>query len=644
MRLFKRTSKKSSRSASSVVTSQEDGVAAVEKGLKAVYLDGKGRLPDLDTLERTPSWRWVWIIGMGSLFCLFLSGLAWAGWWFIQGRELSQQEVFALEIDGPAQVSLGEEQVYELVWRNTGVQGLQDVEVRLNAPLDFTITQIEPAPSDSVLRVWRLGWVPGRAEGRLRIKGFFVGSLGGQSALQGLTTYRLQRDKPSLQGAVLQTVTYTGTVLAGNLLFPERVVAGEPASLRYVVANLGKQPIHNLMARVTFPAGFIPGTVATSVQVDPTERRATFPIGTLAPNTFYTAFLPGVFASGMSGDAAFQAEAGRVALDGAFLAAARSESRLAIAPGDLVLRLVANGVDTERSLEPGEPLRVTLGYQNVNDEPVRDLSLTLQLESVLNGRSTTGTSLLQWSQMDNPLGGASTTRTRIQTVVYDKSRIPAFAEIAPQSQGSVEVGWPTLAAASGTREAFIRVTAIARGSIGGEKTPRTIRSQPITLRYRTDADVVVEARYFTEEGAPLGSGPLPPVVGKTTNYRVYWQVRKTLHDLSEARVSAVLPKIVAWTGKTEAEGGVFAYDETTRTVSWSLGRVPDGVKSIEGWFELALTPQGVDVGRFASLLGETAFQAQDARLNELVTRTKPALNTDLSQDEGARGKGVVRKE
>jgi hypothetical protein len=133
-------------------------------------------------------------------------------------------------------------------------------------------------------------------------------------------------------------------------------------------------------------------------------------------------------------------------------------------------------------------------------------------------------------------------------------------------------------------------------------------------------------------------------MGKMTSYRIYWNLHKTLHDLSEASVTAVLPKIVAWTGKAEASVGVVVYDEKTRTVRWDMGRVGENVHDAQGWFEVALTPQSIDVGRFASLLGETSFDAQDARLNEHIHTTRAALTTDLADDEGARGKGVVRKE
>jgi hypothetical protein len=309
-----------------------------------------------------------------------------------------------------------------------------------------------------------------------------------------------------------------------------------------------------------------------------------------------------------------------------------------------VLHLVVNGSDSERSIEPGEPVRLTLDYQNISTEPVRDAHIRVQAESVVNGRSATGTSLLDWAHVDDQTQGASTTKTRLQTIVYDKTRLPALAEVPSQGQGSIEIGWRSLAVASGTKDALIRLSTDVQVSVADEKTPRVLHAPPITLVYRSDADIAVEPRYFTEEGAPIGAGPLPPVAGKATTYRIFWSMHKTLHDLNDAKVVAVLPKIVAWKGSTQAASGAITYDELTRTVSWNIGRVPEGANELEGWFDVALTPQALDVGRFASLLGETSFQFQDAHTNESITRTKPSLSTDLNQDEGAKGKGVVRKE
>ena len=69
--------------------------------------------------------------------------------------------------------------------------------------------------------------------------------------------------------------------------------------------------------------------------------------------------------------------------------------------------------------------------------------------------------------------------------------------------------------------------------------------------------------------AAVGSGPLPPQVGKTTSYRVTWTVANTTSDAATLVVSARLPNSVLWTGKNPTrDAGDMSYDPVTRMVQW----------------------------------------------------------------------------
>ena len=172
---------------------------------------------------------------------------------------------------------------------------------------------------------------------------------------------------------------------------------------------------------------------------------------------------------------------------------------------------------------------------------------------------------------------------------------------------------------------------------------RKVSAPPLAFRYRSRADVAAEARYFTEEGAPIGSGPLPPVVAKTTGYRVIWHLSKQFHALANVRLSAVLPNIAAFGEKSNADAGEIKYDEASRTVAWTLPEMADATRELDAWFDVQVTPATLDAGRFASVLGETRLEALDRTINEPVSIAKPPLTTDLENDEGARGKGVVKE-
>jgi hypothetical protein len=105
-----------------------------------------------------------------------------------------------------------------------------------------------------------------------------------------------------------------------------------------------------------------------------------------------------------------------------------------------------------------------------------------------------------------------------------------------------------------------------------------------------------------------------------------------------------LPRIAAWSQKTQVDTGALTYDEKTREVRWRLKKVPEDVLELTASFEVQLTPEPIDIGRFATVLEETSFRAHDTIVDEWITRRKPMQTTDLQQDEAAKAKGVVRKQ
>jgi hypothetical protein len=414
--------------------------------------------------------------------------------------------------------------------------------------------------------------------------------------------------------------------------------------IEFSLANRGTQELSGLIARYTFPSGFLP-SATTGTHLMPTSDGHEWEqsLGTLAAGTTSTWRFFGSFVSGSAGDSAFKVRVGR--LRGTeFLTLYSSESAIPVLAGDLSLRIVANGSDADRTMQPGDPLRIAIAYKNVSPETLGSVAVTLGIESLFNNASATGTSLVDWNELEDPAQGATNTRSRIQTLKYDKTSIPDFAELAPGEEGTIEITLPTKLATSGTRDAMIVLDLTGTlATVGKDKVNRVLRANPIRIRYRTDADLKAVARYFTEEGAPLGSGPLPPVAGKTTVYRIEWLVDKTLHGLDNLEVSATLPLNVAWNGQALADAGEVTYDEASRTVRWRLNRMPDDVSELIARFDVALTPADVDIGRFARLLGESRLTATDASTNEPLIRAKPALSTDLQNDESAEGKGVVKK-
>ncbi|MEI7511966.1 MAG: hypothetical protein WCK01_00700 [Candidatus Uhrbacteria bacterium] len=616
----------------------------VAKGLESIYMNGgEGDLKSMRHTKRSLALRiFAWVVGS----CAVLSALAWAGLILFVPAGPAVGKSIQLSIDGPTVIGLGREETFKIGWENTSYQSIKEVHVRLSLPPSLMVTNVQPEASAENAYDWDLGFVAPGTKGQIVLKGVFLGNLGEKSSIQAVSTYRVFDSGKPEQVLVVNPVTFGETVLAGQFRLPSKAVAGDTVTLEYQVANQGDQGLRGLRIRMKVPKDFTPVmTSSTSFKLVNGGEEWEQILGDFPSHASTSVKLVGQFVAGSVGNVNLQVRAGVPKPDGSFLPLLVTTSTLPILAGDLGLELIVNGSDADRTVQPGDPLRLTIAYRDLSPEPLTDVRLALSFESMFDGISSTGTTALDWKSLSDTGHGATTTNARIQTIRYSKDTVPVFAEVAPQSNGTIDITIPTLAMTSGTRDVVVRVTLEGlMATVGKDKSLRVIKTRPINIRYRSDISLAAEARYFTEEGAPVGYGPLPPVVKKTTDYRVYWTLKKSLHPLENIEVSAVLPGSVAFGATSSTDAGTISYDAATRTVRWKLNRMPEDVKELGANFDVQLTPASIDVNRFADLLSESRFTATDVTIKESIVRSVPPLTTDLQNDEGAKNKGVVKKQ
>ena len=215
--------------------------------------------------------------------------------------------------------------------------------------------------------------------------------------------------------------------------------------------------------------------------------------------------------------------------------------------------------------------------------------------------------------------------------------------MAPHTNNSLDFDVPLLASATDQSSSFQIVGEATYKGIGGQALTRVLRTDPILVRFRSGFRVTSEARYFSDEGIQYGSGPIPPVAGSSTIYRVLFRLEKQAHELSDVMCRATLAPNVVWKGNTTVGAGTLEVDEKTQVLRWKVNRMPDSVKDLEADADIEVTPNAKDVGRFASLLSVMECSGKDQVTTEQMTITAGALTTDLPNDPQAKRSGVVKK-
>ncbi len=613
----------------------------VDKSLSAIYRDDAGQLPDLSRLERRGSRLVYYVLGGVGLFLALLIMAVWSGFMIFKPFRGYTGKGLQVNIDGPGEVTLGQETSYFINYINASNEPLASAQVQVSFPTDFTVTDMEPQPSDQGM-VWRLGSIAYGGRGTITIKGVFSGALGTKTAIQSVGTYRPASFNSDFESLGTKQINYTQSVLSGAISVPEKALPGDEVALAYTLQNSGAKTMTGLQARITMPPGFVREASSTAGQLDGSV--VSLPVRDLPAGASTTVAVVGSFASGQAGDFPVHAEAGILNADGLFAPAQKSDTVISVLAGDLLLKLAANGSGDSRSVTFGDTLNFSLSYENTSGDDLRNVSLRIDLQPL--AASSTGSSsktpppFLDWSRMDDSSSGTASG----DAITWDENSIGTLERLSQGEDGSLDFSVPVAVsnlAKSTSTQGFQAVAQATIEWVGKSHLQRVIHTQPIIFKYLSDAKFAADARFYTEEGAPEGSGPLPPVVGQATTYRINWTVSKTLHELKDLKTTAVLPQNVSWPKHFTVSAGDLSYDDSTRTVTWQLNRMPADVGQVKADFDLTLTPTVYDASRFADLIGQAQFMAQDPVAGQGVQLIQSGLSTDLQNDDYAKNKGVV---
>lgn len=613
--------------------------AGMQQELTKIYQNQDGSMPDISHLEIKRKSRGKLIVLSVVGIAALLTSVSWLGFLLFGGIGQSDAKSMQLEISAPQNIASGDEVDYILTYKNIEKVPLDDVEIIFRYPDGYSFTEADPAPKAEFNTVWTIGRLEQNQRGQITIKGKLIGEVGSLKTINVTASFRPENFSSTFKETAEATSQITNSTLDVSLEGPDKTLAEKEVTYTVKYHNTSSQDLQHVKIIANYPASFVFKDADPKPFSQADEARHLnnqWVIDSLGKNQAGEIKITGGYLADTTVTAAdFSVQIGFFdPQTDEFSVQQEKKVTTNIVGQNLALNLIANGSNQDQPISFEQTLAYSIVYKNLGQADLNDVTIIANLDG----------DVLDWDSLDDKHGGT----IKGNTITWTKDQIAELNQLRPLDEGTIDFTIQVKAAnkinlAKATLQLKSKATA-TMVKIGELETPdATVESNQITNNISTDVDLKVEGRYFTTDNIPVGSGPLPPVVGQTTTFRIYWSIANSLHQVGDVTVSTVLPNGVSWANKFLANSGSLSYSNGDNKVTWTIASIAPN-KSFDdttAWFDVSVTPTTDQVKKILILTGQTTLDAIDKITNAPITKVGKAITSNLEDDPIGGGKGLV---
>lgn len=581
------------------------------------------------TFDRArPKGPWGWIIGG----LILVASAAVAGFFiFSHGNKFTGNNI-QVAIHAPKDIASGGDVTLTIDYQNQEPVALTNSQLTVEYPDGFTFVSSEPKASNTFSNAFTLGQIGSGRAGQVVIHGTVIGSVNSQLTFSATLTYRPANFSSDFQEQANTTVNISSSILNVTIDGPDKLSPGGSASWTLTVSNTSDRDLARIRIEATLPDGL---SLTTSTPAASTGQTI-WDIATLAKGKSSTVTLTGAAKGNLGDSLELVARVGIVNAANTVDPQDQKSLLIILVNTGLTTSIGVNGQTDGAVVSPGDAVNYTVNISNKSDVETNDVTVKATLDG-------TG---LDVANLSNPLKAT----VKGATLTWTKQQVPGLALVKPGDSVSLtlSVGTQSTLTVKSDNDRNPHITLSVTVSAPSLLT-NTNTSPPSIValtKFTTVLSMTADARYYDDSQAAVGSGPVPPVVGQTTSYRVTWAVTNSTNDATDMTVTTTLPVGVLWTGKNIGrDAGDISFDPNSRIVRWTLNKVPAGTGSrlptLTAHFEVSITPTSDQIGAVVILTDTTSVAATDSYTAKSITGTASSLTTDVPNDPQAAGEGKV---
>jgi len=596
------------------------------KSLRHIYeMDADEKHPvDMSKLEamKTPIVRRI-LISLLLILIAIAAGLA--GTVILQnplGESSKNSLTFDIKIQDE-EITSGEQTKITIPYNNPGKVPLADVEITLHIPESFQLKDTNKETISNDPLTWKLGSLEPNEHGEITITGTFFEPPDSAITIQTITRYTPANFSSAFEDIESLSIIVTDSIYKVEIEGPEKIVSGEKIAYKITTSHNKTAPTTSKAElKLDLPQGF---SLTDSSQESTNETELIFTIPELEENQTHEITIEGKFSSDTKGDQIAKATLG-AKINNNFIEQTTAEQTCNVIASDFSLSLIANGQTGSSIILPGDEITINLALDNNGEETAEEITIELFIEQGLDRLNTDARSGI-------PLGDQYNNK-----INWDHTDMALLQTLRGAENAEIDLVIPT----NPTGEKTITLKAVATiNKIGELETIKTVESTTVQIKIASDIQASSQATYHNAQGEIIGQGPLPPIVGKETQYRVTWTVANALNDVEDMVMIAPIPTDSTWGGLVSTTQGTVHFDTVSNRIRWSIGDLKAGTPPPTAVFDIKTTPKESDIGKFQDLLGESVLTAYDTETQTQVSTTIQNITSEIPNDPLAANKGVV---
>lgn len=555
------------------------------------------------------------VLFFGAAAVFFFVALLITGSLFYFGGNSVSVDKISLDIQGPTSINGGDTVPFALTIANKNPVAIQDAIVEIDFPSGTRDATNVSLPYLHYIE--KLGTIESGAVITRSIKAVMFGGVGQSIILPISFSYAAAGSNAVFAKKSTYALTVATTPLDLTVNTLTETVSNKPLTLTLTVRSNATVALTNVVVTGAFPFGFLP----TSSSIPLTN--SSFFLGTLTPGASKTITLTGTLTGQNNEPRVFHFSLGTAnsprdqTLAVTYMT---QEASVIIAAPFIDTTLSLNGKTGDNTiLTPGALQNVSISYTNTLSTSVENAIVQV----ALSGSGIDYDSIRTTSGFYNSAN---------HTIIFSKDTDPSLATLAPSASGVGAFTFSTPASGALGPSPTVNFSISVSGTrVGQSNVPEEVTAS-ITRTAKVMTTVALNSAAFHAGGPFANSGPIPPRADQATTYTVLWGVQNRGNAVAGGTLSTVLPSYVSYTGLTNGTGA-FAYNEASRTVTWTIGDLAQGATA-QGAFQVSLTPSTSQKGSAPLLTSSGAFSGYDRFAGVQITAQADPVTTETKGDPG----------